>query len=309
MAAVEAERIMAKARAIRNLTLAAVAGAMPQELTYRPEGRWSARDVLIHVGNWEEEAVVYLDCLVHGKPFPEFGAKDIDEWNEQHLARFAGLDVAGAIEYLAGTRKALAEGAAALTDEQLRTNEQFIPLLLMTPDHEIGHLYQMREAIARARGDHRGAAVAYLAYARERILCRVNLEYRPVASLLWRPQPEAWSIQDVLIHLSVWDRWFADWLSARADGRPAPGWPYPEGQLDEWNRAQVEVRRHESVAHTLHELGGVRGEVLAALSRLSQEQVAAAEVQEELKGFREHDDHHMHQILKLLQGWRESQQA
>jgi hypothetical protein len=174
---------MNRARTIRALTLTELTQAAPELVAVRPGKRWSALETLIHVGNWEQEGNTMLSYFLKGETPPQEAEKPIDEWNAEHLARYAHLDLAGAIAYVGETRAELERLAAQITEAQLQTNPNFRGLLLMTPDHEIGHLHQMREALATARGDTVSAALHAFRYSRQRVLTRLNLEYRPTDSL------------------------------------------------------------------------------------------------------------------------------
>lgn len=304
---VEVEQIMDRARAIRASIMAAVQGATAAQLDHKPGDRWSAREILLHLGNWEAEAVIWLQHMLRNEPIPQGGSADINQWNAEHLAPYAHLDAAGAIAYIEQSRRDLETTVAQVTEAHLQADKRFIPVIIMTPDHEEGHLHQLLEALAIARGDQHEAAIQYLAYARARILARLRFESRPVSSLFWRPDGKGWSILDLLNHLAIWDRGGAAYFASVADGRPLPDPPYPPGGLDEWNQRQVAQRRHESVAAVLHELGEARGALTAQLRRLTPAQLATEGSQEWLKELRQHDDHHMHQMINLLQGWSQAQ--
>jgi hypothetical protein len=301
---VRVETIMARARHLRSELLAEVAAATPAELSFRPGDRWSVRDILIHLGNWENEGVKYLTHMLRNEPLPTDDVGEINEWNRVHLGAFAGMDAAGALEYLARVRADLEAAAAQVTADDLDRDQSFLGVLLMSPDHEAGHLEQVREVLARARGDEVTAAIHYLRYARVRLLARLNLEYRAIPSLFWRPGPEAWSTKDMLAHLAIWDRHWAGFVCALADGRELPPLPYPEGGLDAWNREQVEARRYAELAEVLHELGAARGALEEQIRRLSPHQVSDEQARNWFRAHREHDNHHMHQMMERIRGWR-----
>jgi hypothetical protein len=292
------DQIMTRARAIRRQILAEIEAASPAEVMTKPApDRWSARDVAIHLGNWEAEAVAWFHLLLKGKPLPTTGYEDIDKWNAEHQVPYAHLDMAGALDYLASTRRDLEAVVAQVTEEHLASNPSFQALLLMTPDHEAGHLYQIREAIALARGDHHGAARHGLGYARERVLLQANLEFRNAAAWEWKPGPEKWSVREILVHLAAWDWYWAGHLQALAENRELPPQPWAVSSVDEWNKQMVAAGTYRTLADTLHELGAARGALEVQLARLSPAQIAGPQVQEWLKALREHDDHHMHTML------------
>jgi|GEM_PF-1828200 len=303
------ERIMHRTRALRTKLLELVTQAEPEHLAYHPEGRWSVRDILIHLGNWEEEAVTYLRHMLRGEEPPTTDSSDINKWNAEALARYAELDAAGAVEYLNRVRYEYEEAVALITADHMAANRSFLPLLLMSPDHEAGHLYQVREVLARAKGDLAEAALNYLGYARARILTRINLEYRSTESLEWRAAPDKWSVRDNLIHLAIWDRWLVEYFAAVADERQRPALPVPPDQFAAWNDVQVGATRHLTLAEVLHEFGAAREALEAQIRRFKPAHFDDRAVKAYLDGWREHEDHHMHAILKVLQGWRAAQKA
>ncbi len=305
----DVDRIMQRTRNLRAKLMELVLQAPPEHLTYAPEGRWSARDTLVHLGNWEEEAVTYLRHLLRGEEPPYFDSGDINKWNAEALARYAELDAAGAVYYLDRVRYEYEEAVEQITDEHIAGNPTFLPLLLMSPDHESGHIFQVREVLARARGDETEAAIAYLGYARERILTRLNLDFRPVASLDRRPSPEKWSVRENLIHLAIWDRWLAEYMAAVAEERERPDLPVPPEEFTAWNDVQVAANRDCTLAEVLHEFGAARGALEAQIRRLKPAHFADRGVKAYLDGWREHDALHMKTIRGLLGGWRDAQKV
>jgi len=303
----QVDAVINRCRAIRNLLLAEVRQATATELNAKPGGRWSAREVLIHIGNWEAEGASWLPYFLKGDRPPEKEAKPIDELNAAMIAPYAALDLAGVLDYLAGVRAQLEEAAGQITEEHLK-NPAFMGTLLMCADHEIGHLHQLREALAHARGDLVEAAIENLRYHRQRVLTRLNLEFRPVDAITWRPADGKWTIKENLIHLAVWDRFAVGVFAAIAEGLPVPAMPFPEGGLDEWNRAQVDSFAWMSLADVLAELGAAREALELQIRRLTPAQIAVSPAKDWL-GYGEHDKEHMYKILDRLNGWRQAAQA
>lgn len=291
---------MERARAVRRDVRAEVAAATPEELAFRPEGRWSARDVLVHVGNWEAVYVRALGEMLRGEMPAVAAIHDFDAWNAEQQARQADLDVPGAIRYWEDTRRAFAAALEAWPfgrpeDRHVRSMAQAVG------DHEAIHLHQLREALAWARGQEVDALLHRMAYMRHEILSSCAA---PPEALEWRPAPEAWSAREMLIHLAIWDRHWARVLRATNDGRPAPRPPFGEGELDRWNAEQVAARRHWTLSEVLHEFGAARGAVEAEVGRLTAERLADARVRRWVARRWEHDGHHKRQIEDRLRAWR-----
>ncbi|MDF2628685.1 MAG: DinB superfamily [Symbiobacteriaceae bacterium] len=297
--------VMNRARAIRHLILAEVEHATAPELHAKPGERWSAREVLVHIGNWEAEAVRWLPYFLKGEQPPQREEKPIDELNAQMMAPFADANLPCVLEYLSRTRLQLEEQAAQITEEHLASGPRFLGTLLMCADHEIGHLHQLREALALARGELVEAAIHQLRYHRQRVLARLNMEFRPTESLTWKPADGKWSVMENLIHLAVWDRFAVGVFAAIAEDRPIPTMPFPEGGLDEWNKAQVAAAAWMNLADVLAELGAAREAMEAQIRRLTPEQVTASPAKDWLF-YGEHDKEHMYMILKRLAAWSEA---
>jgi uncharacterized protein (TIGR03083 family) len=80
----------------------------------------------------------------------------------------------------------------------------------------------------------------------------------------------AWNIHDLLAHLAVAERGMQDTVP-----RFLAGEALPEGfSLDIWNQRQVAKHKERSVAELLASLRASRGDTLALLDSLSEEQLA-----------------------------------
>lgn len=285
----QAESLLSRARATRARILSIAAEASPEELSFRPGARWSARDTLIHIANWEEQAVKYFGHLTREEQIPDSGFRHVDEQNAAMLAPHAGLDIAGVLAYMERVRAELESCYAAVTAEQFEANPSFPGLMLMSPDHELGHIHQICEAIAWARNDRKAAAFHYLGYARERIVVRLNLEFRPVAANEF--PVDGVSIKDLLAGLALRDRLLTEGL-ARGE------WEQPADRSVKSGGA--------SLAAVLHDLGAARGALEAELGRLPATSFAEEAVWTWLADVRDHENKLIYQILSRLRAWREA---
>ncbi|MGE5675913.1 MAG: DinB family protein [Mycobacterium leprae] len=301
----QVEAILVRARSVRRLILAEIEAATAEELTYRPGDRWSARDTLVHLGNCEETGTGMLRHFILGEPHPFMVKEPLppDEWNRRELARCEHLDVAGGIAYVHSTRQALEAVAAQAAGENL---DQVVRELGMIFTHESGHLHQIREAVARARGDAVLGELHGLAYARHQVLELLNLERWPAAALEWRSAPEKWSVKETLLHLATWDRFATGVYAAVAEDRPLPPMPFADGELDRWNREQVEALSWLSCAQTFHECGAAWGVMTAQLQRIKPAQWESPQARE-WHGYRGHDLHHVESMRQTLFAWRQTQ--
>jgi hypothetical protein len=61
-------------------------------------GTWSARDVMVHIANWEEETCRQVRALDAGQPLPRTYTSDaeLDAWNDEHVAPWHSVELAEA---------------------------------------------------------------------------------------------------------------------------------------------------------------------------------------------------------------------
>lgn len=292
-------RLLERADAVRSEVLAEVRSASEDELEFRLGERWSVRQILIHLGNWEELATTSIRQLRRGEKPPSVVT---DAFNREEQARRAHLDLAGALAYLQETRREARALAEEVTDAEVEANPGINMYARWAPPHETQHLHQIREMLCRARGHGREAAIHYLAYERQHLLNFLPLELMIPEELKWRPEPEKWSIREHLIHLSVWDRHCARYLAELNRGRELAD-PTPPGGLDPWNREQVAARAHWGLSRVLHEFGAARGAMEAVILELSDR--ALEESEGVFTEYRNHDLHHYRAIRAIRTAWRE----
>lgn len=86
------------------LDLKRLVDAIPDEALTRPNtiGTWSGKDVLAHLGNWEEEGIAIVERMDDGEPeqWPEKTDGSFDAWNEEHVAPWRERSLAEVREYL-----------------------------------------------------------------------------------------------------------------------------------------------------------------------------------------------------------------
>jgi uncharacterized damage-inducible protein DinB len=124
------------------------------------------------------------------------------------------------------------------------------------------------------------------------------------------PVEGTWTVKDVLGHLSAWEEVFLKPLRRYADGAPF------ETEVVEdylaWNDEQAARKKSVPLNTILNELTSVRQELVAAASRLSDEQWKESlpfpwggegTVDRALNGLQHHELEHM----RVIQEWREGQ--
>jgi hypothetical protein len=131
----------------------------------------------------------------------------------------------------------------------------------------------------------------------------INLESRPAAAFEWRPEPEAWSIREIILHLAIWDRFAASACAAMAEYRPLPPNPYPDGGLHAWNREQVAALSWMSLAEAVHEYGAAGGALAEQIRLLTPDQWEG-KCSQGWRVERKHHLDHMKTIAERLRGSR-----
>lgn len=107
-------------------------------------GTWSGRDLLIHLANWDEEAVNVLERMAAGEPahWPLPPGVDGDEWNEEHVAPWRSATPAQARRYLADAHDRLMHLAETMRSVKPRV------VLGATEYHYGEHLDDLRKLAA-----------------------------------------------------------------------------------------------------------------------------------------------------------------
>lgn len=121
------------------------------------------------------------------------------------------------------------------------------------------------------------------------------------ADELARPVPGSdWTVQDFISHVATLDGPYAGWFDALAGGEaPDRHRGSLDFHVDAFNRAAVEVRRGRTVEEILTEAVAARAAVMAALARLTDEQLDATI---RFGGDRKRPPAHM-PLAQLLHGW------
>lgn len=93
-------------------------------------------------------------------------------------------------------------------------------------------------------------------------------------TLLRRPTPDAWSLKDVLAHVTSWDRHLIAWLDADDRGE-RPDLPQPSGltdeEVDRFNAASLASFRDRPLADVLAESRASFADLLARAESLPED--------------------------------------
>jgi hypothetical protein len=97
-------------------------------------------------------------------------------------------------------------------------------------------------------------------------------------AMVCRPSENAWSLKDVLAHVSCWDRHLLAWLEAAERGS-RPNLPQPAGlsdaEVDAFNAANLAAYRDQPLAEVLAESRASFAELLARAESLPDDALLA----------------------------------
>jgi hypothetical protein len=107
-------------------------------------GTWSGRDLLVHLANWDEEAIDALHRYASGEEFqwPTIPDEDLDRWNEEHLAPWRSRSLDDVKQYLERTHFALLDLAEKQPDVRPRV------VVGVTEGHYGEHMDDLRSLLA-----------------------------------------------------------------------------------------------------------------------------------------------------------------
>ncbi len=122
---------------------------LPDSALIRPNtvGAWRGQDLLVHLANWDEQAIFVLERIAAGDsphwPLPP--GIDNDEWNEERLAPWRAATPAQARRYLVDTHDRLMHLAETMRAVKPRV------VLGATQYHYGEHLDDLRAVAAAAK--------------------------------------------------------------------------------------------------------------------------------------------------------------
>lgn len=118
-------------------------------------GEWSLKDIVGHIASWEAEVVTAFRELRDGKrpALLDFDTAQLDNWNQDHVERKRNVDFWSLMDQLRGGRQRLIEELAAVSDEDLGSeNSLQARLVRSTLDHDRGHWHEIAARLAGMPG-------------------------------------------------------------------------------------------------------------------------------------------------------------
>ncbi len=121
---------------------------LPGEALLEPGvvGRWSVKDLIVHLSIWEEEALRHLPVIAAGGTPPRYAASGgIDAFNARTMEERRGLSLGDALGRLEETHRRLIDLIRSVSPDELRTGTRFRRRLrLDTYGHYALHMNQLR---------------------------------------------------------------------------------------------------------------------------------------------------------------------
>ena len=157
---------LARMQRTRAATLALLRRVPDEEIRRaRTQGAWSVKDVLVHIGAWEEEGARRLDLIRRGRGDRVHFYDDItdaDRFNARVVAGAARLSTRATLGRLQRARRRLVESLRRLPVSALRDPSHRYPVVGWLPEfawtHERDHLAEIKAWwAARRPAARRGA--------------------------------------------------------------------------------------------------------------------------------------------------------
>lgn len=131
------------------LDLKRLIDSIPDDALNRPNtiGTWSGKDLLAHIGNWEEEGIAIIERMDEGGPeqWPERSDGSFDAWNEDHVRPWRSRTLAEVKEYLEDVHFSLMDLAERSPNAK---SEVVIPV---TTEHYEKHLDDLLQLAPKPR--------------------------------------------------------------------------------------------------------------------------------------------------------------
>ncbi|CAN5470590.1 hypothetical protein BH23CHL2_BH23CHL2_03990 [soil metagenome] len=210
----------------------------------RPDrvGIWSGKDLVIHIADWEAEAVRLLQDIEQGKPerwVPE--GMDGNTFNEERVRDHASKTLQGAMDYWAESHDRLIS-----TYRKSSVDREDI-LFGHTRNHYRGHYPDFRhvkpfkgltdEERAQLLEDMDASHDAFL-----ELIGSIDDD-----ALLKENTVGTWSGKNLIAHLGHWQQAAIDLTRELENDRPGK-WPGEDGSnINEWNEARVQEMRDHSL--------------------------------------------------------------
>jgi hypothetical protein len=243
---------------------------------------WSLAEHVGHIAEWQEVAAAYTARAVTTDEWPadsDFENGDFDRWNERHRAPWTTMPRDQILARFDASRRALLVEAHRLPEDRIRADEPWGWLYMAVHGHYLDHLGIVEAWAASLRlrqadgdpfiDDPRPADFAEFERRDAAIAVDFDRLIRPVPPDRWETEAltPGWTLRDHVDHLSDW---MAEGVRAMDVFERRGHWlADPEEGIDVWNERMVQLGRGRSVADTLVRYDQERTTMLAAVARLS----------------------------------------
>jgi uncharacterized damage-inducible protein DinB len=237
-------------------------------------GDWTAKDMLAHVAAWEAWTVGRLNMALSGRSGEMVGVEAETENPRIHAER-KDWPLCRTLAELARTHAGLLTALQAANEEDLERRyaapwgkvrpNRWLEMLVEHDQEHAASILTWRKAagLEEQRLGPGCVLLTALSAAREELLAWAALippEQRDSAAVCG-----AWTLRDVLAHVTDWELCVLDCLAAKAAGQMA-GLDY--GEEEEWNTVHAAARQGQSWDVIWADLTGTRRQLDAAVSAL-----------------------------------------
>ncbi len=236
---------------------------------------WTCKDILAHVAYWEGFSAERLRTVLAGRAGEMVGVDDATQ-NPLVYAQRQDWPLCRVMADLARAHDSLILALDAASEEELeRTHAapwgpvQAVRYVTISVEHDEEHVKQIqvwREAAGLKKGMPGPACVLLpaLEAGRAELLSWAGLI--PEEQRAARPVCGVWTLQDVLGHVTDWERFVVDSLAQMAAGQVA-GAGYI-GDEETWNQSHAAARQGQSWEQVWEDFMAARKDLLAAVSTL-----------------------------------------
>lgn len=251
---------------------------------------WSLAEHVGHVADWQELAIAYTARALDTGEWPsaaDFDDGDFDTYNERRREPWASLPRDAIVARLAAARPRLLAVARRLSPETVRTDPPWGWVYMTLHGHYLDHLPVVEPWTAELRrrqadgdpfvADPRAADHADFITQEAAIAADFDALIRPVPNADWATPDltPGWDLSDHVSHLADWAE---EGTRAVEFHERSGGWlADPAEGIDAWNERMVARSRGSSPAETIARYDRTRADLLAAVARLSVEELRSAD--------------------------------
>ncbi|MBN1955872.1 MAG: DinB family protein [Anaerolineae bacterium] len=244
---------------------------------------WTAQDALAHLAAWDRWVPREIGKLVAGEEPDTAAVRDIDAYNARNVAAWKERSLDEVVAELRAARTDWVDWMQALSEEDFfrprpwGRGDWSVPTWIeIMREHDLEEHARQLATWKRERPSAPAGPKAILAAAlesrRQELLAAAELV--PPEERASRPVCGTWTLHDVMGHVADWEAWTVAGLRDMAAGRQ-PDIPMVPSE-EAWNQAHASARRGQDWATVWADFTNTRGELLALLDGMDQENLGRA---------------------------------